>query len=161
MKQLTYFFLISLISLTFSCSTGDDDDIDELIKDGRFPISELAGNWEATKAQFSVNTVSVDVVDDGGTAHMSVQSNGRFTLTLDPVDRNAYTVSGEMFWEEWQQTFYFAIVWDDDPNDWDTYGETFDGTTFTLNGGADTGEYDFNNDGDMESCTVHFIFVRS
>ena len=161
MKTFTYLFLISLISLTFSCSTNDDDDVNELIKDGPFHISELNGTWEATKAQFSVNTVSVDVVEDGGTARMSVQSNGRFTLTLDPVNRNAYTVSGEMFWEEWQKTFYFAIVWDDYPNDWDTYGHTFDGTTLSLNGGAETGEYDFNNDGDMEACSVHFIFVRS
>jgi len=159
MKSFLYFFLISLISLTFSCDK--DDDKDALTKDGPFLISELSGNWEATKAQFSVNTVSVDVVDDGGTASMSVQSNGRFTLSLDPEDRNAYTVSGEMFWEEWKQTFYFAIVWDDYPNDWDTYGHTFDGTTLSFNGGADTGEYDFNNDGDMESCSIHFIFVRS
>jgi len=148
-----------MISLTFSCNTDDDEDI--LVKDGQFPISELQGTWEATKAQFSVNTTSVDVVDDGGTALMSVQSNGRFTLTLDPIDRNAYTVSGEMFWEEWQQTYYFAIVWDDDQDDWDTYGHTFDGTTLSLNGGANTGEYDFNNDGDMEACSAHFIFVRS
>lgn len=148
-----------MISLTFSCNTDDDEGA--LIKDGRFPISELAGNWEATKAQFSVNTTSVDVIDDGGTASMSVQANGRFTLTLDPTDRNAYTVSGEMFWEEWQQTFYFAIVWDDDQDDWDTYGHTFDGAILSLNGGTDTGEYDFNNDGDMEPCSVHFIFVRS
>ena len=160
MKSFTYIFLISLISLTFSCNK-DDDPEDVLTKDGRFPISELAGTWEATKAQFSVNTVSVDVVEDGGTARMSVQSDGRFTLTLDPVDRNAYSVSGEMFWEEFQQTYYFAITWDDYPDDWDTYGETFDGTTLSLNGGADTGEYDFNNDGDLSSCTVHFIFVLS
>lgn len=159
MKPRIFIFLISLISLTFSCDKDNDEDV--LIKDGRFQISELTGTWEATKAQFSVNTVSVDVVEDGGTASMSVQSNGHFTLTLDPVDRNAYTVSGEMFWEEWQQTYYFAIVWDDDPDDWDTYGHTFDGTTLSLNGGADTGEYDFNDDGDMESCSVHFIFVRS
>jgi hypothetical protein len=159
MKPFIYIFFISLISLTFSCSSDDDEAL--LTKDGRFQISELTGTWEATKAQFSVNTVSVDVVEDGGTASMSVQSNGHFTLTLDPVDQNAYTVSGEMFWEEWQQTFYFAIVWDDDPDDWDTYGETFDGTTLSLNGGADTGEYDFNDDGDMEACSVHFIFIRS
>jgi len=159
MKPRIFIFLISLISLTFSCDKDNDEDV--LIKDGRFQISELTGTWEATKAQFSVNTVSVDVVEDGGTASMSVQSNGHFTLTLDPVDRNAYTVSGEMFWEEWQQTYYFAIVWDDDPDDWDTYGHTFDGTTLSLNGGADTGEYDFNDDGDMGSCSVHFIFVRS
>ncbi|MGB5553635.1 MAG: hypothetical protein WBM83_03175, partial [Flavobacteriaceae bacterium] len=120
-----------------------------------------AGTWDADKAQFSVATTSVDVVEDGGTVSMSVQSNGRFTLTIDPIDRNAYTVRGEMFWEEWQQTFYFAIVWDDYPNDWDTYGHTYDGTTLTLNGGTGSGEYDFNNDGNMQSCSVHFIFVRS
>jgi len=159
MKPFGYIFLIALISLNFSCNKDDDEDV--LTKDGRFPISELAGNWEATKAQFSINTVSVDVIEDGGKASMSVQSDGRFTLTLDPVDRAAYTVSGEMFWEPFQQTFYFAIVWDDNPNDWDTYGETFDGTTLSLNGGTDTGEYDFNNDGDKETCSVHFIFVRS
>lgn len=160
MKLHLRIFLISFISLTFSCNS-DDDVNDVLLKDGWFQISELAGSWEATKAQFSVNTVSVDVVQNEGTARMSVQSNGRFTLTLDPIDRDAYTVSGEMFWEEWQQTFYFAIVWDDEPDDWDTYGHTFDGTTLSLNGGAGTGEYDFNNDGDMEACSVHFIFVRS
>jgi hypothetical protein len=79
MKPFTYIFLISLIALTFSCNK--DDDQDALTKDGPFEISELAGTWEATKAQFSVNTVSVDVIEDGGTARMSVQSNGRFTLT--------------------------------------------------------------------------------
>ena len=161
MKSFIFLLLMSLISLTFSCSQDDEEDVQSLTKDGRFPISELAGTWVATKAQFSVNTVSVDVVEDGGTAQLSVQSNGRFTLTIDPVDRNAYTVSGEMFWEEWKQTFYFAIVWDKYPGDWDTYGETFDGATLSLNGGANTGEYDFNNDGNMETCSVHFIFVRS
>lgn len=151
--------LVLLVALAFSCSSDEDEDI--ITKDGPFPISELAGTWDATKAQFSVSTVSVDVVEDGGTARMSVQSSGRFTLTLNPVDRDAYTVSGEMFWEEWQQTFYFAIVWDDYPGDWDTYGHTLQGDTFSINGGADTGEYDFDNDGDMEACSVHFILVRS
>lgn len=159
MKKLCYIFMIALVSLNFSCSNEDDDD--GLTKDGPFQISELSGNWEATKAQFSVSSTSVDVVEDGGTVTMTVQSSGRFTLSLNPVDRSAYTVSGELFWEEWQGSYYFAIVWDDEPNDWDTYGHTYDGTTLTFNGGTDSGEYDFDNDGDMESCSVHFIFVRS
>ena len=162
MKTFTYLFLIALISLNFSCSSDDDDTIDkQLTKDGPFQISELTGNWDAIKAQFSVGTVSVDVVEKGGTVSMSVQSDGRFTMTIDPIDRNAYTITGEMFWEEWQKTYYFAIVWDSDSDDWDTYGHTFDGTTLSLNGGTDSGEYDFNNDGDMTSCTVHFIFDLS
>ena len=158
MRAIRYILMIPLIVLSISCST--DDEQDELTKDGPFPISELSGSWEATQAQFSVNTTSVDVIEDGGTVSMSVMSNGSFTLTLDPVDRNAYTVSGEMFWEEWQQTFYFAIAWDDEPGTWDTYGHTYDGTTLTLNGGADTGGYDFNNDGETEACSLHFTFVR-
>ncbi|EAR02686.1 hypothetical protein [Maribacter sp. HTCC2170] len=160
MKTYLPLFLLALISLTFSC-TKDDDPEDLLTKDGKFPISELAGTWEATKAQFSVSSVSVDVVEDGGTASMTVQSNGKFVLTINPLDRNAYTVSGELFWEEWQETYYFAIVWDDYPDDWDTYGHTFDGTTLSFNGGTDNGEYDFNNDGNSVSCSIHFIFTRS
>lgn len=159
MRTLVYVFLIMMTSLCISCSSSDDEG-EGLTKDGTFPISELAGNWEATKAQFSVNTTSVDLIEQGGTATMTVQSNGRFTLTLSPFDRDTYSVSGEFFWEEWQQTFYLAIVWDDDPDDWDTYGHTFNGTTLSINGGADTGAYDFDNDGDLESCSLHFIFNR-
>jgi hypothetical protein len=158
MKNFVSLLLILLVS--FSCS-NDDEDTDVLTKDGPFQISELAGSWDATKAQFSVSSTSVDVVENGGTARMSVQSSGRFTLTLDPVDRAAYSVGGEMFWEAWQGTYYFAIEWDDSQGEWDTYGHTYDGTILSLNGGTDTGEYDFDNDGDMEACTVHFIFDRS
>ena len=161
MKLFTTLFLISLISLNFSCNSDDDDIDKQLTKDGTFNISELGGTWNATKAQFSVGGVSVDVVEKEGTVSMVVQSDGRFTMTIDPIDRNSYTVRGEMFWEDWHKTFYFAIVWDTDTDDWDTYGHTFDGTTLSLNGGTDTGEYDFNNDGDLESCSVHFIFDRS
>lgn len=159
MKKLFFIFLIGLVSLNDACSKEDDEDV--LTKDGPFAISELSGNWEATKAQFSVSSTSVDVVEDGGTVTMTVQSSGRFSLTIHPINRNAYTVSGELFWEEWQGSFYLAIVWDDEPNDWDTYGHTYTGTTLTINGGTDSGEYDFDNDGDFESCTIHFIFVRS
>jgi hypothetical protein len=159
MKTIVKFFLILWIPFSFSCSK--DDNGEELVKDGTYNISELAGTWNATKAQFSVSSTSVDVVQDGGTAVMTVQSSGRFTLTLNPADRAAYTVSGEFFWEKWEGSYYLAIVWADEPNDWDTYGDTYDGNTLTLNGGTDSGEYDFDNDGDMESCSIHFIFERS
>jgi hypothetical protein len=158
MKPFSTLFLILLVPLVFSCSADDDNTI---TREGPFNISELAGTWEATRAQFSVNTLSVDVVEAGGTARMSVQSNGRFTLTLDPVDRAAYTVGGDLFWEKWEGTYFLAIAWDGDSGDWETYGHTYDGTTLSFNGGADSGEYDFDGDGDMEACSIHFIFIRS
>ena len=41
MKKFAYIFLILWVPLVFSCSSDDDEDV--LTKDGRFPISELAG----------------------------------------------------------------------------------------------------------------------
>lgn len=159
MKKIAILLLL-LAPLVFACS-GSDSDEDATTKVGPFKISELAGNWEATKARFSVGSTSVDLIESGGTALMAVQTSGRFSLTLDAADRPAYTVSGELFWEAWQGSYYLAIAWDDDPGDWDTYGHTYDGTTLSINGGADTGEYDFNNDGETESCSIHFIFTRT
>ena len=157
MRTLTHFLLVLLVSFSFSCSSEDPD---PLTKDGPFKISELAGTWEATKAAFSGEAMRLDVIEEGGTVTLSVQSSGRFTLNIDPADRAAYTVSGEMFWEEWEGKFYFAIEWDNYRGDWDTYGHTKTATTFSLLGGFDSGEYDFDNDGDMEPCSISFAFVR-
>lgn len=144
-----------------SCS--GDDETDALVKEGgSFEISELAGNWEATSAAFSDgNMMSVNIIDEGGSVTMSVQTSGRFTLTIDPSDRPAYTVSGEMFWEKWEGKYYFAIEWAAYPGDWDTYGATLTATTFSLNGGFESGEYDFDNDGTFESASISFVFVKA
>ncbi|GMQ24157.1 hypothetical protein Aoki45_08390 [Algoriphagus sp. oki45] len=158
MKLFQSLLVMMFISLAFSCSQEDMEEV--LVKEGSFKISELAGNWEATKAQYSVSSLSVDVVENGGTVSMSVQTNGRFTLRVDPINRDAYTVSGEMFWEEWQQTYRFAIRWDKLPEEYEVYAHTYDGGIFSLNGGEGSGEYDFDGDGDFEKCTVHFIFSR-
>jgi len=104
--------------------------------------------------------MSVDIIGDGGSSSITVQSNGNFTLTIDPADRAAYTVSGEMFWELFEGNYFFAIAWDDYPGDWDTYGATLTATTFVINGGFDTGEYDFNNDGNFESARISFELTR-
>jgi hypothetical protein len=161
MKTLSKIFLfVPLFAfLVLSCSS---DDTDELVKvGGPFEISELAGNWEATSANFSDgDTNFLDIIDEGGTVSLTVQSSGRFTLTIDPADRPAYTVSGEMFWEKWEGNYYFAIEWANYPGDWDTYGATLNATTFTLNGGFESGEYDFDNDGTFETASIRFTFVR-
>lgn len=155
-----FLFLPLITFLLFSCSKSGDP-ADELVKEGDFKISELAGNWEATYANFNDGVQqSVDVVGDGGTVSISVQSSGRFTLTINPTDRAAYTLSGEMFWEKFEGDYYFAIEWADYPGDWDTYGATLTSTAFTISGGFDSAEYDFDNDGTFESCSLGMGFVR-
>ncbi len=151
------FSTIFVMLLAFSCSNGDEE---ELTMEGPFNISELAGNWDATSARFTGNTMFIDVVEDGGTVTMTVQSNGRFIMTIDPADRSSYTASGEMFWEKWEGEFYFAIGWDKYPGDWETYGATLSSTTLTINGGGDSGEYDFDNDGTFESTSLNLEFER-
>ena len=160
---LTYsIFLVLSISTILASSCSNDDS--ELVKEGGpFKISELAGNWEATSAFFGSDdndNVSVDIIADGGSLSLTVQSTGRCTLTIDPVDREAYTVSGEMFWELYEGDYYFAIAWDDFPGDWASYGAELTDTTFTMNGGPDSGEYDFDNDGTSESTRIGFVFIR-
>lgn len=146
--------------LLFSCS--GDDEADALVKEGGpFEISELTGNWEATSATFSNGNMFMDIIDQVGSVSMSVQSSGRFTLNIDPSDRPAYAVSGEMFWEKWEGKYYFAIEWADYPGDWDTYGATLTTSTFSINGGSDSGEYDFDNDGTFETASIGFSFVRA
>lgn len=145
--------------LVLSCSSDDTDDLVKV--GGPFEISELAGNWEATSANFSDGNANfLDVIDEGGTVTLTVQSSGRFTLTIDPSDRPSYTTSGEMFWEKWEGQYYFAIEWANYPGDWDTYGATLNATTFTINGGFESGEYDFDNDGNFELASIRFTFVR-
>lgn len=152
-----FFSTILVMLLAFSCSDGDEE---ELTMEGPFNINELAGNWNATRANFNGNTISIDVVEEGGTLTMTVQSSGRFIMTIDPVDRNSYTVSGEMFWEKWEGEFYFAIGWDKYPGEWETYGATLTSNTLTINGGFDSGEYDFDNDGTFEPVSLNLAFDR-
>ena len=149
-----------LAILIFSCSK-EEDPSEVLVKEGPFKISELAGTWNATRASFSDGMGNnVEIIGDGGTVSMSVQSNGRFNLTIDPFDRPAYIDGGEMFWEEWEGNFFFAIEWNNYPGDWDTYGANLMGNTFDISGGFESGEYDFDNDGDFESASISFVFER-
>ncbi len=88
-------FIIALI--TFGCSSSDDDSEGNTEGDP-FEISELAGNWEATSASFwrATDGLLEELVADGGSVTLTVQSNGRCTFTIDPFDREAYTASGKM-----------------------------------------------------------------
>jgi len=161
--KIVVFSTVLLLFVGFSCSK---DNSDPLVKEGEgtpFKISELAGSWVATSASFvrDSDNLSVDIIADGGSSSITVQSSGKFTLTIDPADRAAYTISGEMFWELFEGNYFFAITWDDYPGDWDTYGATLAGTTFSINGGFDTGEYDFNDDGTFESARIGFEFTRA
>ena len=153
-------FIIALI--TFGCSSSEDDT--ELIKEGGpFEFSELAGTWEATVAHFLIpNTNSgVEIVGNGGSVSLTVQSNGKCTFTIDPFDCEAYTESGEMFWELYEEEYYLEIVWNDFPDEGSSFRAELTDTTFNLLcGPEECVEYDFNCDGTIETASLSFGFIR-
>ena len=154
--------LISFIAL--SCSSEDEEA--PLVRDGGpFEISELTGSWEAIRANFySVESSNnVDIVKQGGSLSLTVQSNGRCTFIVDPADREAITVSGEMFWSSYEGDEALAIVWDDSPDERSSFQTMWiflTATNFQLGCSSECGEYDFNNNGTFEVCDLDFEFIR-
>lgn len=162
MKNSILTLVFSTILILFVAPSCNKEN-SALVKDGGdFKISELAGNWEAISAFFiSENDAeTVDIVADGGSLSMAVQTSGRFTLSIDPVDREEYKETGEMFWEAYEGDYYFAFKWDDYPDDWATYGTIYTDSTFFMTGAPDAGEYDFDNNGTAEAASMSFDFKR-
>jgi len=156
--------LISFIAL--SCDSTDESESELAKEGGPFGISELAGNWEATQAGFLriSDNLWVDIVADGGSLSLTVQSSGRCTFAINPVDREAYTASGEMFWGRYEGEDALAIVWDDSPDADERSSFRFielTDTTFNMACTSVCGEYDFNNNGTSETADLAFEFIRN
>ena len=172
MKLFKLILPVAIITcLTFSC--GEDAELVLAKEGGPFAISELTGNWEATSAYFNraSDGLQADIIADGGSLSLTVQSSGRCTFIIDPFDRDAYTVSGEMFWgiyvdeDDGNEEFEaLVIVWDDSPDPDDRsyfrWIEITD-TTFDLGCTSECGEYDFNNNGTTETADLSFSFIRN
>ncbi len=163
MKTLRNILLLgTLYSFFFiACSSSDED---ELTKTGpEFSISDLQGTWNATSAFFSPSdpnsqSEAVDIIAEGGTLSIVIQSNGRFTMNFDVEGLDPFTVTGEMFFENNE---FFAIRFDEEPNDYDYFGIDYTATTLRINGGPDTAEWDFNGDGEDEPANVSLDFVKA
>ena len=159
------FSTVLILFVVSSCS--DDESEPPLAKDGGpFEISELTGSWEATQGVFySVESPNnVDIVQQGGSLSLTVQSSGRCTFIVDPVDREPYSVSGEMFWSSYEGDEALAIVWDDSPDERSSFQSQWvelTATTFNLACSSECGEYDFDNNGNFEIADLDFVFIRN
>ncbi len=165
MKNFKIILLLALTTcLTFSCGSDDSESESELFTEGGpFEISELTGNWEATSALFwASNVLNVDIITEGGSVSLTVQSNRRCTFTVHAFDREAYTIGGEMFWGSYEGDSALAIVWDDSTDERSYFRYTeLTATTFYLGCTSECGEYDFNNDGTSQTSDMVFDFIRN
>ena len=162
-KNLRYLLFAFLIGAGLAgCSSGSG--VVKSTTGPEFSTGDLQGQWTATDIFFSYSEVDnvpdpdhADIIGDGGSGFMTIEANGRFILTIDPADRDALVVGGLMFFEDGE---YFAIQFDDEPDDYEYFGATLTGNTFSITGGPNTAEYDLDLDGVGDPCNVSMEFVR-
>ena len=161
-KHRFFYFLLSLLWIGFfllSCSE-EDEGPDCSLQGTNFSVSDISGNWTATEASFfNVSTEPIQVVDvvaEGGTVTLSIQSNGRFTLNISEADGSTTRSSGELCFEE----DILVVRFDGDAaDDYEFYGIQFNGSNnLSLSGPA---EFDFNDDGTPDQAEVDLVLVRS
>ena len=68
--------------------------------------------------------------------------------------------SGEMFWGSFEGDEALVIVWDDSSISSFRWIE-LTGNTFDLACTSECGEYDFDNNGNIETADLSFYFIRN
>lgn len=149
--------ILGIVVLFFISCTGEED---ELTLDGKYKMSDLAGTWTATQAIFSSTDQdfkgTVQIVEEGGTFTMLIQSDGKFTITITMPGESNQVIRGLLrFEEEW-----LTVSYDTEPDDYDYFfiELSVDKSTLTLRG---EGTYDFDDDGIEDLSSINLILERN
>ena len=140
---LALLFVVVMAPHTFfvACSNDDEPSTDR--------VSEIAGTWTATSASFN----GFDVVLEGGSVTMVIQSNGRFTFTIKRPEETDMVFTGKLgFDEQW-----LAVEYDSNPGEYEYYDITYDAHNMHI--GANS-EFDFDGDGEDEFVIFFLDMVR-
>lgn len=112
-------------------------------------ISGIVGTWTATSAVFN----GVDVIEEGGSVTLIIESDGRFTFTIVRPGRTAMVFTGRLgFDEEWLEVEY-----DTDPGEYEYYDITY--SEHNMHIGANS-IFDFDGDGTPEEVIFFLDMVR-
>jgi len=112
-------------------------------------VSEIAGTWTATKATFN----GTDVVEEGGSVTLVIQSNGRFTFTIQRPGETDMVFTGRLgFDEQW-----LAVEYDTNPGEYEYYDISYDADNLHI--GANS-EFDFDGDGTDEIVIFFLDMIR-
>jgi len=138
---LLFFVVLAPLTIFVACSDDDEPSTDR--------VSEIAGTWTATSASFN----GIDVVLEGGSVTMVIQSNGRFTFTIKRPEETDMVFTGKLgFDEQW-----LAVEYDTNPGEYEYYDITYD--AHNLHIGANS-EFDFDGNGTDEFVIFFLEMVR-
>ncbi|MEZ4811354.1 MAG: hypothetical protein R2819_13430 [Allomuricauda sp.] len=155
MKTLSKFLgVCSLLLLLASCGSDEGDPL----VGSEISISDIQGNWNAIRAVFDIAgtgaSQSIDIVEEGGTVTLQIQSNGRFTLTVTQQGESPEVSQGQMSFDE----DLLVVEFDDSSGDWEYFSIQSSSSTLSISGPA---EFDFDGDGTEEAATADLDFVRA
>ena len=111
-KNKFLFFLTAIIAVFIALTSCGDDDEDFSNTGTSLSISDIAGSWIATSANFSAPQ-PIDLLAEGATVTLVIQSNGNFTFTIKyPGEADEVSTGKLGFDGEW-----LAVRFDDDPEE--------------------------------------------
>lgn len=150
-------FLFILTSIMAMCvaftSCGGDDDEDFSDTGTNLSISDISGNWIATSASFNAPEY-MDMLAEGGTVTLNIQSNGRFTFTSKAPGEIDEVVTGKVGFDgEW-----LAIRFDEDPDEEASFFISLVNNILTLRGQT---EMDLDGNGVFDFGTLELIMKRA
>jgi len=161
MKLYSYFPPIALFfcSIILSYCSSDEEEEFSLVGTNT-SIAKIAGNWNATKGLFQSSTpgpaFDVDVVIQGGTITMQIQTSGQFSITVTEAGGIPDTSTGRMAFDE----DLLVIFFDDDPGEFEFFGIQHNEPNLIIQGGNGSAEFDFDGDGNEDPANIDFEFVR-
>ena len=152
LKRVVYHIaILALLPFLVACNK----DKNEYPLDGpNLSMNDISGTWKATTANYHYDTLFFDVIAEGGSVSLVIQSNGRYTFTLKLPDEADNVSAGQLgFDDEW-----LAISFDDDPGEYEYYFIELANGILTLRGPA---EFDFEGDGTEEPASLNLMLIRS
>ncbi|WP_435624861.1 hypothetical protein [Flagellimonas sp.] len=156
-KNMSCLLLSLCLFLCIGCSE-DEGEFDFPLDGSNLSMDDIAGSWTAIFAEFqqlSDPNSNVEIVSQGGSMTLNIQSNGRFTSTISVPGGSSEQFSGQLGFSGAQ-----LVLLDDadEPGD-----EAFLGIALTsedvleLNGIL---EFDFDGNGSFEETVVVLRMIR-
>ena len=161
-KNSHYYILYALLFLLcISCSSEDEEEVTISLDGPVLSVSDFSGNWTATGAIFEDfdGSQRLNLVQEGGSASLSVQSNGRFSINLDVPGQGTEVISGELGFNEGEWGDRLIVIFDGEPKeDYEVYNISLENGILYLSGVT---TFDFTGGGTEEPAVIDLILTRS
>ncbi len=153
--------VVFMIGSLSSCSS-DEEDFTVSLDGPSISVSDFSGSWVATTAVFESTDGSqrLDVIQEGGSATLQVQNNGRFTITISAPGQGSDSFSGEMGFNGEEYGNQLIVLFDGDArDDYELFNVAVTNDDVLFLSGITA--YDFTGSGGEVPATIDLVMVRA